>query len=67
MKISDEGQALNAPYSIKVMDISGKEIFKDFFKGKSYQLNRSHLSEGIFFLSLSRNGVPIGVKKLVVN
>ncbi|MBL7934389.1 MAG: T9SS type A sorting domain-containing protein [Bacteroidia bacterium] len=61
IKIAD-GSITSKTYSIKIMDVLGKEILTTNYKE---EINISNLEKGIYFLSVYQNKALIGTKKVV--
>ncbi|MBL7934388.1 MAG: T9SS type A sorting domain-containing protein [Bacteroidia bacterium] len=61
IKIADVS-IVSKTYSIKIMDVLGKEILTTNYKE---EINISNLEKGIYFLSVYQNKLLIGTKKVI--
>jgi hypothetical protein len=57
---------LATKYDLRVNDIAGREVLKENFTGKTYQLNTTSLARGIYILSMFSKSNQLGTRVKVV-
>jgi hypothetical protein len=62
VKLSDMDSGI---YTIQVLDVTGKVLFNQVYSNES-QINTGAFSSGVYFLSVYKNGLSLGTKKVVI-
>ncbi|MBL0031926.1 MAG: T9SS type A sorting domain-containing protein [Bacteroidetes bacterium] len=57
---------LATEYDLRIHDIAGREVLKENFTGKMYELNTSTLAKGIYILSLFSKSDQMGTRVKIV-
>ncbi|MFK8163309.1 MAG: T9SS type A sorting domain-containing protein, partial [Lewinella sp.] len=62
-----EGQTIPAPLTLQLFDVNGRMVRKVDGSSSSVWLERANLTTGMYFFTLSQNGIPQASGKLVVD
>jgi len=61
------GNIFSKEVHVRIYDISGRVMFKEYFKhnSKNLEINTSFLNKGVYFISLNLNGTDTRTQKFV--
>src|SRR5262249_54440738 len=64
-----EGAVIQMPqagsYFIEIANVSGEKIYADHFSGNQYWLKRNNLPQGVYYVSIGKDGEE-AVRKIMV-
>ncbi|MFN4233822.1 MAG: T9SS type A sorting domain-containing protein [Bacteroidia bacterium] len=56
----------NQNYTIRIVDLLGKELFKTSAYGAKHEINSSQIPEGMYIISIESEGVLLKKEKLII-